>query len=78
MPAPELQYEYWKEYPQRDPQAVVWYPCTYTGIDPGDIWNGPGQAGKEAAFYVHVPLCKTVCKYCPFNKYRWSRVVRRK
>lgn len=73
----ESTYEYWREYPERDPQAVVWYPCTYGPLDPNDIWaNGPAETAagqkKEIGFYVHVPLCKGVCKYCPFNKYNWT------
>jgi len=69
----EFQYEYWREYPERDPQAVVWYPCIYTTLDPDEIWDGPEVKGKEIGFYIHVPLCKKVCKYCPFNKYNWTK-----
>ena len=69
----DFQYEYWREYPERDPQAVAWYPCNYTKLDPDEIWDGAGLEGKEIAFYIHVPLCKGICKYCPFNKYNWTR-----
>ena len=73
----ESTYEFWREYPERDPQAVVWYPCTYGPLDPDDIWGSglPSAATaqkKEIGFYVHVPLCKGICKYCPFNKYNWT------
>jgi oxygen-independent coproporphyrinogen-3 oxidase len=75
--ASESTYEFWREYPERDPQAVVWYPCTYGPLEPDNIWGSglptatPDQK-KEIGFYIHVPLCKGVCKYCPFNKYNWT------
>ena len=55
----------------------VWYPCTYGSIDTDEIWK-PKSLGiqtpkaKEIGFYVHVPLCKGICKYCPFNKFNWT------
>jgi len=66
-------YEYWKEYPERDPQAVVWYPCHYYKINPVDVWQNSREEKKEIGFYIHIPFCKGVCQYCPFNKYNWSK-----
>jgi oxygen-independent coproporphyrinogen-3 oxidase len=73
----ESNYIYWREYPDRDPQAVVWYPCTYGPLNPEDLWRPNTQAQisspkKEIGFYIHVPFCKGLCRYCPFNKYNWD------
>ncbi|HOV26945.1 MAG TPA: radical SAM family heme chaperone HemW [Pseudobacteroides sp.] len=60
-------YNEWKEYPERDTRGTIWYPPSLGEINPNDIWEK-----KEIGFYVHIPFCKSICKYCPFNRYRWS------
>lgn len=72
-------YQPWREYPDRDPLAVVWYPCTYGPLDEDAIWgtprDGAAPAEKDIGLYLHVPLCKGVCRYCPFNKYAWTEAL---
>lgn len=58
---------FWKEYPERDREYVRWYPPSIKKIDQRSIWNK-----REIGFYIHIPFCKVVCKYCPFNKYTWE------
>jgi oxygen-independent coproporphyrinogen III oxidase len=62
-------YEYWSDYPSRDKEYVRWYPPTLNLIEPelllANIANGPERVG----FYLHVPFCKDICPYCPFNKF---------
>jgi len=63
-------YEFWREYPEHDPQAVVWYPLTYGPLDPNRVWPLQGPAPKqETSLYVHVPFCAVICPFCPFNKF---------
>jgi oxygen-independent coproporphyrinogen-3 oxidase len=66
----EFGYEFWREYPDHDPQAIVWYPLTYGPVDVDKIWPADGPAPKqETSIYVHVPFCAVVCPFCPFNKF---------
>lgn len=65
----------WREYPERDPEYVRWYPPALAPIAPETIWDAPAAAAPaELALYVHVPFCATVCKYCPFLKLPWDPV----
>jgi len=68
----EETYEYWREYPDHDPQSVVWYPLTYGPLDIEEVWPPNGSPHKpETSFYLHVPFCAVVSPFCPFNKYAW-------
>ena len=60
-------FEFWKEYPKRDTEFPRWYPPAITPIDPTVIWRK-----KKIGLYLHIPFCKVICKYCPFNKYIWD------
>lgn len=60
----EKKNNFWKEYPERDHEYVRYYPPTVGPLDPGDVWEK-----KQMGLYLHIPFCKCVCKYCPFNKY---------
>jgi oxygen-independent coproporphyrinogen-3 oxidase len=66
--------EYWREYPERDPEYVRWYPPQLGTITGDEIWEPrPGDdSSRQIAFYLHVPLCYQLCKYCPFNKLPWT------
>lgn len=60
----EVKYDFWKEYPERDHEYVRYYPPTIGPLEPGDVWQK-----KTMGLYLHIPFCKSLCKYCPFNKY---------
>jgi len=62
--------EYWKEYPNIDPEYVRWYPPGISSITPEEIWHPRNTSDRpqEIALYLHVPFCLQFCKYCPFNK----------
>lgn len=66
--------EFWKEYPDRDPEYVRWYPPDFKEIAAEEIWSPRqgNEAAREIGFYVHVPFCRQLCKYCPFTKSVWS------
>ena len=60
-------YRFWREYPERDTEYVRYYPPTVGPIDAAGIWQK-----REMGVYVQIPFCKSICKYCPFNKYAWQ------
>ena len=68
MEPKEQKFESWKEYPERDREYVRYYPPTVGPLEPGNVWEK-----KEMGLYVHIPFCKSVCKYCPFNTYPWNQ-----
>lgn len=63
----------WKEYPEKDLEYVRWYPPTLEPMSSDKIWEVQEEDDKEKeiAFYIHVPFCVSICKYCPFTKYIW-------
>ncbi len=54
-------------HPRRETQDTLWYPPLHHAIDPGETWKK-----KEIGLYIHIPFCRSICKYCPFNKYPWN------
>jgi putative oxygen-independent coproporphyrinogen III oxidase len=56
-----------KLYPDREMYGTVWYPPSFVNLNNTEIWNK-----KEIGFYLHIPFCTKICKYCPFNKYAYS------
>lgn len=63
----------WKEYPEKDPEYVRWYPPTLVPTSSDEIWQVQKEDDREKgfAFYIHIPFCRSICKYCPFTKYIW-------
>ncbi|HOV26944.1 MAG TPA: radical SAM family heme chaperone HemW [Pseudobacteroides sp.] len=55
---------FWKEYPERDIEYIRVYPTSVSVMDQDDVWKK-----KEIVIYIHIPFCKSLCKYCPFTKY---------
>src|SRR5512136_88021 len=39
------------------------------GIDDSLVTGRMLPAGQEAALYIHVPFCRTLCPFCCFNRY---------
>ncbi|MCB9745143.1 MAG: radical SAM family heme chaperone HemW [Alphaproteobacteria bacterium] len=65
-----MEYDYWREYPDHDPQAMVWYPLNFGPLSANRVWPvGGAHARAQTSWYVHVPFCAVVCPFCPFNKY---------
>jgi oxygen-independent coproporphyrinogen-3 oxidase len=67
MQKEKFEYRSWKEYPERDIEYVRYYPPTVGPLDGGRVWEK-----KEMGLYLQIPFCKSICKYCPFNKYPWK------
>lgn len=67
----DLVFKYWREYPERDVEYVRWYPVNFRRIEnpEEEIF---GKRGWNR-FYVHIPFCKTICSYCPYDKVLWTQ-----
>lgn len=58
-------------YPKRDPVCVSHYPNPVDDLAAGELLGrlaDPPPEGNEGAVYVHVPFCKPICSFCPFQK----------
>ena len=62
--------EWWKDYPEVDREYITVYPCDFHAIDPDQIWKK-----KPVSFYVHVPFCAKLCKFCVFPTYKYSEAL---
>ena len=58
---------FWKEYPERDIEYIREYPSKVSAITGDEIFEK-----KEITVYIHIPFCKSLCKYCPFTKYAFD------
>ncbi len=67
MEKEKYQYVFWREYPQRDTEYVRYYPPTVGPIESDQVWRK-----QEMGVYLQIPFCRSICKYCPFNKYIWN------
>ena len=55
----------------RDTEYIFGYPAVQEKIGPEEIWAGnPGP--RNIVLYIHIPFCKSICKFCPFTKYPWQ------
>ena len=55
--------------PKREREYIRWYP---TNLAPAYSENVLPTENSKLAFYVHIPFCLSLCKYCPFTKYVWK------
>jgi len=55
----------------RDKEYIFGYPPVFAPLQPEAI--GQGETGaQDMGFYIHVPFCRHICDYCPFNKRPWK------
>lgn len=52
-----------KEFPEME-DCIRWYPCHIGPLEPETIFGK-----KQVNLYVHLPYCKGICLFCPFNRY---------
>jgi oxygen-independent coproporphyrinogen-3 oxidase len=55
---------------KRDTEYIFGYPPLTEKIDPRQVWETEAEK-KQIGFYLHIPFCQSICKYCPFNKRLW-------
>ena len=48
------------------------------GIDDSLVTGRMLPAGQEAALYIHVPFCRTLCPFCCFNRYLYKEDLARR
>lgn len=60
--------EWWKEYPEVDREYITVYPCDFREIDSREIWQR-----KRVSFYIHIPFCTDLCKFCVFPKAKYNQ-----
>src|SRR5512136_1400613 len=48
------------------------------GIDDSLVTGRMLPAGQEAALYIHVPFCRTLCPFCCFNRYLFKEDLARR
>jgi len=68
----KLNYDWWKDYPERDREYVRYYPCRFFPIKEEDVWKEQREKPRTydgIGLYFHIPLCSTNCGFCPFNKF---------
>ncbi len=56
-----------REKIEKETQDTFWYPPLTEYLQAHEMWQK-----REIGFYLHIPFCKSICKYCPFNKYAWK------
>ena len=57
---------------KRDRDYTFGYPPLTGPLAAAEIWR-PEARSRDMALYIHIPFCRSFCKYCPFTKYLHRR-----